>query len=48
MSPDLEPSGTDSPTVIERSAHPYAAIQWRVTMTELGQVLPPLIGQVFG
>lgn len=47
-SPDLEETRSETPTVVERPKLPYAAIQRRVTMAEMGQVLPPLNGQVLG
>ena len=37
----------ETPTVVERAAQPYAAIRRQVTMAQLGEVLPPLNGQVF-
>ncbi len=39
---------TDVPSVVDRAAQPYAAIRRRVTMSEMGQVLPPLTDRVFG
>jgi effector-binding domain-containing protein len=36
------------PTIIERSAQPYAAITVTATMQNLGEVVPPLNGEVFG
>jgi len=38
---------TDEPTIVERAAAPYAAITVRVTMDKLGEVVPPLNGEVF-
>jgi effector-binding domain-containing protein len=37
----------DEPKVVERQPQPYVAIKVLVTMEELGQVVPPLIGEVF-
>lgn len=34
------------PQVVEQNAQPYAAIARRVTMAEMGEVLPPLNGRV--
>lgn len=36
------------PTITERSAQPYAAITAKVTMQNLGEVVPPLNQEVFG
>lgn len=36
------------PTIVERPAQPYAAITAHVTMQNIGQVVPPLNGEVFG
>lgn len=36
------------PRIVERAEQPYAAIRARVTMQELGTVLPPLHGELFG
>lgn len=36
----------ETPSVVERSAQPYAAIKAFVTMETLGQVLPPLCPEV--
>ena len=38
---------SEEPSIVERSAVPYAAIRVRVTMDELGTVVPPLNGEVF-
>jgi effector-binding domain-containing protein len=38
---------SEEPTIVERSAAPYAAIKVLVTMDELGSVVPPLNGEVF-
>jgi effector-binding domain-containing protein len=38
----------ESPTIEARSDQPYAAIPVSVPMNELGSVVPPLTGQVFG
>lgn len=35
------------PTVVERQPQPYVAIKVLVTMPELGEVVPPLHGEVF-
>jgi effector-binding domain-containing protein len=36
------------PKIEHRDAQPYAAVRAQVTMREMGTVLPPLIGEVFG
>ena len=36
------------PRIVERAEQPYAAIKARVTVQELGTVLPPLHGELFG
>lgn len=36
------------PKVVERQPQPYVAIKVLVTMQEIGQVVPPLNGEVFG
>jgi len=36
------------PTVVERKPQPYVAIKVLATMEELGRVVPPLNGEVFG
>jgi len=36
------------PTIVEWPAKPYAAIKTHVTMENMGQVVPPLSGEVFG
>src|ERR1700761_953722 len=36
-----------TPEVVERPAQPYVAIRARVTMQNLGAILPPLMPQVF-
>jgi effector-binding domain-containing protein len=36
------------PKIIERAAQPYAAIRTLVTMQTIGEVCPPLNGEVFG
>ena len=36
------------PRIVERAEQPYVAIKAWVTMQELGTVLPPLHGQLFG
>jgi effector-binding domain-containing protein len=36
------------PTVVERSTQPYVSIRSRVSMAQLGVVLPPLAPQVYG
>jgi effector-binding domain-containing protein len=38
----------ETPTIETRTDHPYAAISVTVSMDELGSVVPPLTGQVFG
>jgi len=38
---------SEEPTIVERSAAPYAAIKVLVTMDELGAVVPPLNSEVF-
>ena len=38
---------SNEPTIVERSAQPYAAITARVTMQNLGEVVPPLNQEVF-
>lgn len=38
---------SEEPTVIERSEQPYVALRARMTMPELGEVLPPLAPQVY-
>ena len=38
---------SEEPTIVQRSAVPYAAINVLVTMDELGAVVPPLNGEVF-
>ena len=35
-------STQETPAVVERAAQPYAAIRRQVTMTQMGDVLPPL------
>ncbi len=44
----MSTSATQTPSIVERPSQPYAAIRRRVSMAELGEVLPPLNGQVFG
>jgi len=39
---------TTEPKLEHRDVQPYAAIRKQVTMREIGTVLPPLIGEVFG
>jgi len=39
---------TTEPKLAHRDEQPYVAIRSQVTMQELGTVLPPLIGEVFG
>ncbi len=36
------------PSIVERPAQPYAAITVRASMRRLGDVVPPLTGEVFG
>ncbi|HSU36970.1 MAG TPA: GyrI-like domain-containing protein [Propionibacteriaceae bacterium] len=36
-----------TPAVVERDAQPYAAMRRQVTMAQMGEVLPPLIDEVF-
>src|SRR6476659_1325879 len=36
------------PSIVERDAQPYVAITVRVSMSDLGDVVPPLTGEVFG
>jgi effector-binding domain-containing protein len=36
-----------APEIVTRAAEPYVAIRARVTMAELGAVVPPLNGEVF-
>jgi effector-binding domain-containing protein len=36
------------PEIVTRDEQPYAAIRTRVTMAEIGAVVPPLNGEVFG
>lgn len=36
------------PSIVERSAQPYVAVTVRVPMRQLGDVVPPLTGEVFG
>src|SRR5688572_7287324 len=36
------------PKVVERQPQPYVAIKVLVTMEEIGRVVPPLNGEVFG
>jgi effector-binding domain-containing protein len=36
------------PTIVERPAAAYAAIKVKVTMDEIGAVVPPLNGEIFG
>jgi effector-binding domain-containing protein len=36
------------PEIVTRDEQPYVAIKARVTMAELGMVVPPLNGEVFG
>jgi effector-binding domain-containing protein len=36
------------PTIVERADQPYVAIKANVTMAAIGEVLPPLHGEVFG
>ena len=36
------------PQVVDRPEQPYAAIRVRVPMERLGEVVPPLNGEVFG
>jgi effector-binding domain-containing protein len=38
---------TDEPSIVERAAAPYAAIQVKVTMDKMGEVVPPLNREVF-
>jgi effector-binding domain-containing protein len=38
---------SEEPSIVERSAAPYAAIKVLVTMDELGSIVPPLNGEVF-
>jgi effector-binding domain-containing protein len=38
---------TEQPHIVERTAQPYVAIKVLVTMQELGDVVPPLNGEVF-
>jgi len=35
------------PSIVERPAQPYASITVRVSMQQLGEVVPPLTGEVF-
>lgn len=39
---------TTEPKLEQRNEQPYAAMRRQVTMQEIGSVLPPLIGEVFG
>ena len=39
---------TDEPTIMERSATPYVAITAKVTMADIGDVVPPLTQEVLG
>ena len=39
---------TTEPTLEYRDEQPYVAIRTQVTMQELGMLLPPLHGDVFG
>jgi effector-binding domain-containing protein len=36
------------PKLEQRAEQPYAAIPIRVTMSQIGSVCPPLVGEVFG
>ena len=38
----------NTPRIVERPDQPYAGITASVTMQTIGEVLPPLVGEVFG